>query len=203
MLTRFLTLFLIVSFLALPAMANESGGGDGRGSDNDQGDYGGTTGLSDRTTRAIVKILTRDFRRCQNERRIYRWDCYRHVYRYAANQLNGRSSYAGAQDALERVEQVLDAAVARHRDPTQPTKRRLLQTYTPVKPEAIPEIRAQTERAMKEAQTILLRAPPHTLTHYTRIAQAIDSNKVLLRSLLMMPGQVFRLAAVLISRATL
>lgn len=202
MFTRFLSLCLILSLLALPSYASESGGG-GRGDDNDQGDFGGTTGLSDRTTRAIVKILTRDFRRCQNERKIYRWDCYRQVYRHAGSQLNGRSSYAGAQDALQRVEQVLDAAVTRHRDPTQPTKRRMLQTYAPVKPEAIPQIRAQTERAMKQAQTMLLRAPPHTLTHYTRIAQAIDSNKVLLRSLLMVPGRLFRLAAVLVSRATL
>jgi len=200
MFTRFLSLCLILSLLALPSFASESGGG---GDNNDQGDFGGTTGLSDRTTRAIIKILTRDFRRCQNERKIYRWDCYRQVYRHAGSQLNGRSSYAGAQEALRRVEQVLDAAVTRHRDPTQPTKRRMLQTYAPVKPEAIPQIRAQTERAMKQAQTMLLRAPPHTLTHYTRIAQAIDSNKVLLRSLLMMPGRLFRLAAVLVSKATL
>ncbi|NRB20903.1 MAG: hypothetical protein HRU33_26055 [Rhodobacteraceae bacterium] len=194
MLKHFLSIILIIPFLALPLTASEYGGGEG-GSEGGRGDEG--TGLQNRTTRHIVNILTNDFSRCRREKKIYRWDCYRKTYRFAVSQLNGRLSYSHAQDALRHVEQELDQIIAQYRDRTKPKKRRMLQSYAAIKPEAIPAARARTERAMEQAQTMLLRAPSHTQSHYVRIADAINSNKVLLRSaLLMLPNRLIRLALV-------
>lgn len=199
MLSHFLRVLVFIPFLALPISASESNGGD-----NDGGRGYEATGLQDRTTRNIVKILTRDFARCRQEKKIYRWDCYRKTYRFAANQLNGRLSYSHAQDALEHVEEELDRIMAEYRDPTKPKRRRLTQSYVAIKPETIPAARARTERAMDQAQTMLLRAPSHTQSHYVRIADAINSNKVLLRSaLLLLPNQLIRLALVIVKTTRL
>ncbi|OUS33195.1 hypothetical protein A9Q94_20025 [Rhodobacterales bacterium 56_14_T64] len=201
MLSHFLRVLVFIPFLAQPIAASEGNSGDGGG---DSGSGYVATGLQDRTTRQIVKILTRDFARCRKEKKIYRWDCYRKTYRFAANQLNGKISYSHAQDALEHVEEELDRIMAEYRDPTKPNRRRLTQTYAAIKPEAIPAARARTERAMDQAQTMLLRAPSHTQSHYVRIADAINSNKVLLRSaLLFLPNQMIRLAMVIVKTTRL
>lgn len=195
MLMSFLRVILIIPFLALPLAASETGGGggdeNGRGEDQDV--------LSNRNTDRIVRILRRDFQRCQNQEKIYRWDCYRQTYRYAANQMNNWLSYSEAREAVEHVEQALEAVVTQYGDRSKPKRRRLTQTYAAIKPEHIPAAQARTQRAMEEAQTMLLRAPSHTQTQYVRIAAAINSNKVLLRSaLLMLPNQLIRLAMVIV-----
>ncbi|AZV79345.1 hypothetical protein EBB79_16655 [Parasedimentitalea marina] len=189
MVTNFLRVVLIIPFLAQPLAASEGGNNGDRGGEG--------TGLQNRTTRDIVKTLTFEFERCHREKKIYRWDCYRKTYRLVVNKLNGRLSYSHAQDALEHVEEELDQIVAEYQDPAVPKKRRLTRSYVAIKPEAIPAARARTERAMEEAQTMLLRAPSHTQSHYVRIADAINSNKVLLRSaLLMLPNRLIRLAQI-------
>ncbi len=203
MLSHILRVFVFIPFLALPIAASESNSGEG-GEGGDGGSGYEATGLQDRTTRNIIKILTRDFARCRQEKKIYRWDCYRKTYRFAANQLNGKISYSHAQDALEHVEEELDRIMAEYQDATKPKRRRLTQTYVAIKPEAIPAARARTERAMDQAQTMLLRAPSHTQSHYVRIADAINSNKVLLRSaLLLLPNQLIRLALVIVKTTRL
>ena len=196
MLKPFLFAFLTIPFLALPISASETGGGYG-GSDSGGGAEFGS-GLNRNTTNELIRILDAGFNRCtRREKKIYRWDCYRQVYREAGKFLNGEISYSVAQDAIRHVEEEMDAVVAQYRDPTKPKRRRLTQSFTPIKPEKIPAARDRAERAMTEAQTILLRAPSHTQSHYVRIADAINSNKVLLRSaLLMLPNQVIRLALI-------
>ncbi|NIZ62188.1 hypothetical protein DL239_14500 [Sedimentitalea sp. CY04] len=194
MFMRFLTVFLLIPLLALPVAAGETG------SDRDDGDNGDShygTSLNRRTTNEIVRILNSGFDRCWREKKIYRWDCFRQTYREANKFLKGRTSYSEAQDAIQHVEAELAAVVSQYRDPTKPKRRRFTQSFVPIKPEAIPTARARTTQAMEQAQTILLRAPSHTQSHYVRIADAINSNKVLLRSaLLMLPNQVIRLALI-------
>ncbi len=166
------------------------------------GDAGGSTGasygLSNATTRSIVKTLSRGGDRCSRQPAAYRCDCYRWVYKRAANQLEGNGAYSEAKGALEQVERSLAAVVAQNRDSTQPTRRRALETYTPVKPAAIPKVNRAAVQAMAKAETVLLRSPANKQEHYTRIAQAINSNKVLLRSALL-PGGMIRFAATLIT----
>jgi len=187
-----LTLTFAVSLsisLATPAFA----GGDG-GSPNMSGS-GSSSGLSSATTKKVVKTITNGAGRCQTIAKVYRFDCYRQTYRQAAKLLNGRPAYAGAQEALIAVEEALDRIMAQNADPQTRSIRKGFQTYKPIKPAAVPKATAQLDRALAEAETVLLRAPERTGTHYARIAEAVHSNKVLLRSRLYPDGlDVFRTA---------
>lgn len=173
-------LFLSLTIsLSSPALASGAGGNGGGGM---FGGGGGGAGLSNATTGKVVKIITRGFGRCQTIAEIYRFDCYRQTYREAANFLNGRPAYADAQKALIKVEETLDRIMARNGDPQTPPVRKGFQQYQPIKPAAVPKAKAELTKALDEAQTVLLRAPERTGNHYARIADAVHSNKVLLRS---------------------
>jgi hypothetical protein len=129
-----------------------------------------------------VRTITRGVARCQRVDRVYRFDCYRQTYHLAASLLNGRPAYRDARKALESVEVALDKVMKRHVDPNVPRQRQGLQTYRAIKPAAIPRATAEMERALDKAETVLLRAPERTGNHYARIAEAVHSNKLLLRS---------------------
>ncbi|MBY6056620.1 hypothetical protein KUV26_19720 [Leisingera daeponensis] len=189
-------LALILS--CMPALA----GGDGGGSRDSGTSAGGgqRSGLSSKATRTVVTTLTRGFDRCGTLPQVYKFDCFRHTYKLAAQQLSGNQAYAEAHKALVLVEDTLTAAVKQNLDPAQKPKRKGLNLYRAVKPAAVPQIKRQAETAMKQAETILLRSPASKQEHYTRIAQAVNSNKVLLRSALL-PGAMIRLAWSLLKTA--
>ncbi|KIC22320.1 MULTISPECIES: hypothetical protein [unclassified Leisingera] len=189
-------LALILS--CVPALADGGGGGGSR----DGMDSGGgqRSGLSSKATQAVVKTLTSGFERCGTLPQVYKFDCYRHTYKLAAQRLNGNQAYAEAYKALVLVEETLTTAVKQNLDPAQKPKRKGLNLYRAVKPAAVPQIKRQAESAMKKAETILLRSPSNKQEHYTRIAQAVNSNKVLLRSALL-PGGMIRLAWSLLKTA--
>lgn len=175
------TASLILSLGTTGAMA-EYGGGD-------RDDSGHDGNLNSRTTREVVRILRGGHDRCEQEKKIYKWDCYRLVYREAKRKIRNNSAYDEAEQALELIEDAIDAAVSQNLDPAQPNRRRLVQSYRPVKPEAIPQIKRDTIRAIEKAETILLRSPEYKTRHMTQIAEAINSNKVLMRStLLLLPA---------------
>jgi hypothetical protein len=164
----------------------------------DAGGSGASYGLSNSTTRSVVNVLSRGGDRCREQPTVYRYDCYRWVYKRAANQLDGNGAYSEAEDALRRVERRLEAVVAQNRDTSQPARRRAFETYTPVKPASIPRVKREAVRAMAEAETTLLRSPANKQEHYARIAEAVNSNKVLLRSAFL-PGAMIRLATTLVT----
>lgn len=182
MLSSFLRLiFVLLLGLAVPAWANDGGGGDAGGMMSGGGSGGG---LNSGTTKAVVKKLTRGASRCGTVKRVYRFDCYRQVYRLANQDMNGIPAYSDAQRALMLVEQALEQVMAQNADPATPPIRKGLQVLRPIKPEAVPRATQQVESAMQEAETILLRSSERGGVHYARIAEAVNSNKVLLRSLL-------------------
>ncbi|OED49031.1 hypothetical protein [Leisingera sp. S232] len=180
-----------------PALADGGGGGS-----RDSSDTGGgqRSGLSSKATQAVVKTLTSGFQRCGTLPQIYKFDCYRQTYKLAAQKLNGNQSYAEAYKALTMVEATLTKAVKQNLDPDQKPKRKGLNLYRAVKPAAVPQIKRQATSAMQRAETILLRSPASKKEHYTRIAEAVNSNKVLLRSALL-PGGMIRLAWSLLKTA--
>lgn len=163
------------------------------------GGSGASSGFSNATTKAVVKTLTRGGNRCARLPKTYQFDCYRWVYKRAADQLRGNNAYSEALRAMEQVEETLDQAVKRNRDPEQPVRRRALETYKPIKPAAVPQVTRQAEQAMTKAETILLRSPENKQEHYSRIAEAVNSNKVLLRSALL-PGGMIRFATALLTK---
>lgn len=169
-----------------PALAGGDGGGYGSGG-------AAKAGLSSAVTKNVVKTLSRGFGRCKDLGWSYRYDCYRLVYKRSADQLRGNPAYSEALKALVLVEDTLAAAVKKNRDPAQKPKRRGFEVYQPIKPSAVATVTRQTEQAMTKAETILLRSPANKQEHYGRIAEALNSNKVLLRSALL-PGGMIRLA---------
>jgi hypothetical protein len=76
-----------------------------------------------------------------------------------------------------------------------------LETYKPIKPAAIPAVTRAAEKALTNAETRLLRSPSNKQQHFARIAQAVSSNKTLLRSALL-PGGLIRFASSLLARLT-
>lgn len=179
MLSKFLHLVLIVLMLVSPpAIARDYGGGGGYGGG------GSSAGLSNRTTKQVIRILKRGVAACQRLERVYRYDCYRHAYRLAAQELNGRPAYGAAQAILIEVERSLARTVTQNVDPAKPAIIRGVQQYRPIKEASLPKAKAAFTRSLEEAETKLLRSAETTGPHYTRIAQAINSNKVLIRSLL-------------------
>lgn len=169
----------------------------------ESGGEGGTTGgqatagLSNATTQTVVAILQRGGNECRGLYKAYRFDCFRVVYKRAADALAGIPAYREAFQALASVQKVLDQQVARNADPVAKPVRRGLRTYRAVKPAAVPRVEAASVASMQQAQTVLLRSGDKKGLHYAKIADAVNSNKVLLRSaLLLIPG-MGGLAAVL------
>ncbi|MEP2718056.1 hypothetical protein [Pseudophaeobacter sp.] len=184
----------LMTLAQLPSMSLAYGGGEGGGGGGDSSAGGSSSqGLSNATTRSVVNIISRGGSRCGKLPPAYKCDCFRWVYKRAADKLAGNPTYSEAYQALERVERSLEAVVQQNRDTTQPIRRRALETYTPVKPASVPKVNRATVQAMDRAQTVLLRSPDNKQEHYARIAQAVNSNKVLLRSALL-PGGMIRLA---------
>jgi hypothetical protein len=173
--------------------------GGGEGGDGGYGGAAASHGLSSATTRSVVRTLTRGASRCGSQPWIYRYDCYRWVYKRAADQLTGNPAYSEAHKVMVQVERSLETAVNKNRDPSKPVRRRALETYKPIKPSAIPAVKRAADKALTNAETRLLRSPSNKQEHYARIAQAVNSNKVLLRSALM-PGGLIRFASAILAR---
>ncbi|QDI74752.1 MULTISPECIES: hypothetical protein [Leisingera] len=186
--------------LILAAAPAHARGGEGGGGGGGEGGGGQSSGLSAQTTRAVVTTLTRGFDRCGELPQVYKFDCYRHTYKLAAQKLDSNQSYAEAAKALVQVEDTLTQAVKQNLDPAQAPVRKGLNYYRAVKPAAVPQVKRQAERAMQQAETVLLRSPADKQVHYARIAEAVNSNKVLLRSA-MLPGAAVRLAWHLLKKA--
>lgn len=190
---------LALIFSCATALAGGEGGGGSRDMGMDTGG-GHRSGLSSKATKAVVKTLVSGFDRCGTLPRVYKFDCYRHTYKLAAQKLSSNQAYAEAHKALLLVEETLTRSVKQNLDPAQPVKRKGLNRYRAVKPEAVPQIKRQAASAMQKAETILLRSPANKQVHYARIAEAVNSNKVLLRSALL-PGGMIRLAWSLLKTA--
>ncbi|WP_245231136.1 hypothetical protein [Parasedimentitalea huanghaiensis] len=188
MVFRFLLIAALVT--AHPVFASEGGGGNEGGG---RGDNLNTNTLNASTTGRVVDILTRGFGKCKRLPRIYRYDCYWKTYKKASDVLRGSLVYSEAHKAISGVEDTLRLVVRNNVDPSKKPVRRGLNTYRAIHEAAIPEAKARTERAMDQAQTVLLRAPDNKQTHFARIADAVNSNKVLLRSALL-PGGLLRFA---------
>lgn len=163
-----LALLLVSQTLPLAAY----GGGDG----------GSGAALSNAVTQKVVTVLTQGVQGCQKLDKVYRYDCYRQVYAQAARRLQRRPAYAPAREVLLEVEQRLARTVTRNLDPAAPQARAGLQRYRAIKASALPRAKADFVRALEQGETKLLRSRDKGHEHFVKIAQALNTNKVLLRS---------------------
>lgn len=153
--------------------------------DHDGASRDGPRGLSDRTTDALVRQLDRDLYACYKLGDLYYYDCYSKTFRRAANSLSGNRQYRPAYEAMKLCETRVGEVVKANLDASAPAKRAGYTKYAAVRPEAAALLRRTTIAVVKEAQTVLLRSPSaEQKPHFQKIAQALDSTKVLLRAAL-------------------
>jgi len=174
MITRALT-FMLCLFLYLPAVAVAG---------PDSYSYGGSKskGLNNATTNRLVRTLERGLRLCQSLDAVYRYDCYRQNYKSAADRLQGNAAYAVPLAALRDIEQTLQTVVARNGDPAAAPKRKGGGTFRAVTPASTAKAKETFRRSLDAATTVLLRSKAGSGNHFARIAQVLDSDKVLLRA---------------------
>lgn len=141
-----------------------------------------STQLSTASTDSIVGLLDAGEATCSRLDAVYQFDCYRQAYRAAGAEAKKNRSYADAAKALKDVEKVLNDTVRKNRDRSKPTIRVGGQTYKAIKPEAVAAGAAAFQSARNQSATLLLRSGGDAKVHYTRIAQAMDSDKLLIRS---------------------
>jgi hypothetical protein len=169
--TRLFTAALVLLLAATPAFAQGYGA------------YGAAeSGLSDRTTGKVVRLLEKGLRQCQALEAVYRYDCYRQNYRDAARQLDGNAAYAPARQALQAVEASLEAVLGANADPAADPVRRAGKSFNAIRENAIPQSKAAFGTALDDARTRLLRSRDGSGDHFARIANVLDSDKVFLRS---------------------
>lgn len=175
---KFMFTIACALFLSFPTLTLGYGGGGGY--DTNAG------GVSNGTTNRVIRTLTRGTKACKRLQWIYHYDCYRNTYAIAANQLNGKTGYEAARTVLVEVENSFARTVAENEDKTAPRLRRRSAEFRPIKTTARARANREFIAALDRGETKLLRSASDSNTHFIRIAEALNTNKVLLRSALML-----------------
>ena len=138
--------------------------------------------FSQDNTSDVVRRLTQGAEECARLPWIYRIDCLAQVYKRAAGSVAGKPDYRGARTTLFNASRKLDALVEENRDRSEPRVKTGTRIYRPIA--ATKSVGAAALAILQEAETMLLRSSEsrNRRIHYQRIAQAVGSTKVLLRS---------------------
>ncbi|MCG7629188.1 hypothetical protein MHM88_15365 [Epibacterium sp. MM17-32] len=154
-----------------------------RAQDHDGASRDAPRGLSTRTTDGLIRQIDRDLYTCYKLGDLYYYDCYRKTFRRAASTLRGNRDYEAAYTAMKLCETRVGRAVDANLAPDLPRKRAGFVSYVAIRPDASARLRQTTLDVVEEAKTVLLRAPSAgQKPHFQKIAQALDSTKVLLRA---------------------
>ncbi|MFV2053386.1 hypothetical protein [Aliiroseovarius sp. YM-037] len=146
-------------------------------------------------TNVIVKALNevQDFCR-RIEPKEYQIDCLAERLEATARSLPTTGEYADVRSAILEASERLAAVARRNRSPSLPAAtaraannptRTTSRPLVPVASERLAAANRQATAIIEEAETTLLRSaesPENRMSHYQRIAAAVGSNKVLLRS---------------------
>ncbi|MCK0149305.1 hypothetical protein MWU54_04670 [Marivita sp. S6314] len=178
---------------------DDIGGGGGGGDDGNFANTGATSGpavaASSARTSQVVRQIEQIQRICEFMGDEYRVSCFATTYRELAKDIPNNGDYKEARDALLDAAKKLDRLTRQNIDRQKPSLRARLTTdsgqavSTPpiaaVRAPAAPQINRQAANILEEAETVLLRSASSDAAraiHYQRIAAAVGSNKVLLRS---------------------
>lgn len=172
--------------------SGESFGGGGPG---DRGETGttGPASVSNAVTSSVVSQLSISSASCQAVGAAYRTDCLAKELQAMVKKLPARGEYAAAREALAKASADLASLSLQNRDNSQPRLRitvpsdseTIRRPVAAVKQEAVAATNAKALAILDEATTVLLRSAESSggvAVHYQRIAQALNSSKVLLRS---------------------
>lgn len=149
--------------------------------------------VSDTLTTSVVSQLAFATQACQALTVAYRTDCLAKELEVLVDALPAAGAYAEARDALSKAAQELGTLSRQNRDTSQPrlkvtvkadpqTRRRPIAA---IRPDAIERTNAKALAVLEDTTTVLLRSAAGNCgvaIHYQRIAQALGSTKLLLRS---------------------
>jgi hypothetical protein len=141
-------------------------------------------------TDLIVNTLGAARQFCSVLDRSYQTDCLADRLNKMADDIPEDSDYAEVRQVLAQASREMTDLTRRNRDITQPRKTASsggdsTRPLTPVSANALASVNAEATAILDRTQTLLLRSPDDEggkKLHYARIAEAIGSNKTLLRS---------------------
>ena len=146
-------------------------------------------------TTQIVNQLGQIQRICEFMGDEYKIACFATTYRDLAEEMPANGDYAEAREVLLDTARKLDTLYRRNLDRQKPALTARIRTDngrtkpTPpmraVRADRAPQLNQQAANIVAEAETVLLRSASSDASraiHYQRIAAAVGSNKVLLRS---------------------
>ncbi len=151
--------------------------------------------VSQNATKAIVVEIKKGASLCGRIQPEYRVDCISDRLARVAASLPNTGDYADAKKALEDAARKLHALAQNNTSTTLPRARiapaggkagAKTRPLTPVNTESVNAVNRQAAAIIAEAETVLLRSAENSQKrkgHYQQIAQAVGTNKVLLRSL--------------------
>lgn len=154
----------------------------------------GPASVTNSVTTAVVAQISTASAACEAVGTTYRTDCLAKELKALVKNLPAQGEYAAAREALATASDELAKLSRQNRDYSQPrlqitvpsdseTKRR---PVAAVKQESVAETNAKALAILEDTTTVLLRSAEgnnDVALHYQRIAQALNSSKVLLRSL--------------------
>ncbi len=141
-------------------------------------------GINTRNTGTISADISGIASQCQSLPQEYRADCLAQELK-EASRLVRNSGYKDANRQLNTASNKLTRLVKANEDKSAPKIRRNGKTYRAVKKSAVKKVNRQARKIVTETKTKLIRSAGNSAlkkTHYTKIARAVDSTKVLLRS---------------------
>ena len=124
----------------------------------------------------------------------YQADCLAERIGNLADEIPADSDYGEIREVLEETSREISQLARANRDPALPrqnassggsTPQATTRPLTPVSADQLASVNQQAAAILERTETLLLRSPDDESgkkLHYTRIAQAIGSNKTLLRS---------------------
>lgn len=142
-------------------------------------------------TQAISDAVGEAFDSCRTLTAGYQIDCMSQQLRSVAAQVAPGGAYGPVNIALEQAARKLAEIARRDRDGGQPRVsiqhrgQSGVRTYAAVRTDTLAQSRAAAARVLDEVQTVLLRSAANSgnrRAHFQRIAAAMESGKVLLRS---------------------
>lgn len=146
---------------------------------------------SDRFTDLMVNSLAGARGFCGALGKAYQVDCLAERISNLSNQIPSDTDYGEVKQILNQTAQDMNRLARANRDVTLPRQnastsgQSTTRPLTPVSEDRLAEISQQAAAILERTETLLLRTPDEDSgkkLHYTRIAQAIGSNKTLLRS---------------------
>jgi len=144
-----------------------------------------TVAFADGVTGSFVNQIRRGAAECSRLEPVYRIDCLRRVFKQASGAGLNRPDYASASSELRRLSRTLNGILGKNVDRKAGKAKVGGKSYRAVTRQALRDANRQAARAIEEAATKLLRSAGNSKkrkTHYTRIANAVNSTKKILRS---------------------